>query len=480
MLNDDYAKHPIKVIQFGEGNFLRAFVDWMIHKMNEQSCFNGQVAVVQPLKNGMIDMLEKQNCSYTHYLKGMKDGAPYEEHYINRSIRSTVNPYADFGGFLDLAAIESAGIIISNTTEAGIEFKDSDRFEDDAAVTYPGKLTRLLYRRYQIVDGDTKKGFIIMPCELIDGNADKLKEAVLKYIDLWQLPEKFKHWIGAGNTFCNTLVDRIVPGYPRDTIEAVWQTLGYKDNLVVESELFNLWVIEGDDHVRAAFPAAAAGCNVLIVDDVSPYKMRKVRILNGAHTTLVPIAYLYGLATVRESIEDPVIRHFITKTLFKEIIPTLPLSKEALETFANEVIERFKNPFIKHYLLSISLNSMSKYKTRVLPSLVAYLDQYGHPPKGLTAALAAYIIFYRGTYQGKKIPINDNPDIIALYDRLWSGYTDTKEGMQALVKEVLAYEPNWQGDLNLISGLTERVTQYSWIILHQGIKALLDIVDEEP
>jgi len=471
-------KLPIKVIQFGEGNFLRAFVDWMIQKMNDQNIFNGQVAVVQPLNKGLIHMLEEQNCNYTHFLKGMLDKRPYEEHYVNKSIGKVLNPYKDFQAYLKLAHHESASIIISNTTEAGIEFKATDTLEAEANISYPGKLTRLLLERFTYFDGANDKGFILMPCELIDNNADKLKECVLSYIDLWNLSDEFKNWVLEANSFCNTLVDRIVPGFPRDTIDQVWEKLGYKDNLVVESELFNLWVVQGDDKVRQAFPAKEAGCNLLVVDDVTPFKKRKVRILNGAHTSLVPMAYLYGKKTVKESVEDPVLEKYLNHILFTEIIPTLTLSKEELESFAGQVLERFKNPFIKHYLISISLNSMSKYRTRVLPSLETYLTNNNQLPKGLTAALAALIVFYSGKYNGEDIPTKDNPDITKLYTKLWAAYDGSDESLYHLVEQVLGYEANWQGNLNHLPGLTQLVTNYVSIILNQGMSILLKEIIE--
>ncbi len=473
LINKNVPKLPIKVIQFGEGNFLRAFVDWMIHQMNTQNLFNGQIAVVQPLANGLTELLEEQQCAYTHYLKGIKNGQPYEEHYINRSIQTTINPYKNFDTFLNLAAIETADIIVSNTTEAGIEFKATDKFSDNENLTFPGKLTRLLYERYNLVQGDESKGFLLLPCELIDNNADRLKECVLKYIELWALPEDFSTWIINANQFCNTLVDRIVPGYPKDTIKEIWNELGYKDQLVVESELFNLWVIEGDESIKKAFPADKAGCNLLVVDDVTPYKQRKVRILNGAHTSMVPIALLNGQTTVREAIETPLIESYLNKVLFDEIMPTLPLPKKEIETFAAEVIERFKNPFIKHYLLSISLNSMSKYRTRVLPSLTSYLDNEGQLPKGLVAALASYIVFYRGTYKEMTFETKDNPDILVLYENLWGNWDGTDLGLKHIVETILGFEANWQGNLNHIPGLTELVTSYVIIILESSIDSLL-------
>lgn len=467
---EEKVLRPVKVIQFGEGNFLRGFVDWMIHRMNQESNWNGSVAIVQPLKQGLVDLLSNQDYEYTHYLKGIKDGVAVSEHYINDSISMGVKPYDDFQSYLQLAHIESANIIVSNTTEAGIIYQEKDRFEDDADVSYPGKLTRLMYERFNHYQGDISKGYIILPCELIDYNADRLKEAVLTYVEAWKLGSEFKNWVLNANAFCNTLVDRIVPGYPRETIDAVWEELGYKDQLVVESEQFNLWVIEGDDKVQQAFPANEAGCNALFVDDVTPYKMRKVRILNGAHTTLVPVAYLMGVETVRESVEHDVLRNFLYKAIFDEIIPTLTLSQEELEVFAAEVIERFKNPFIKHYLMSISLNSMSKYKARVLPSVLEYINRKGELPKRLIFALAAYIVFYSGSYKGKSIEVKDSDDIMELYQKAYTNFDGSKESLQVLVEQILAYEYLWEGNLNDVPKLQETVVEYAYTILTEGVE----------
>ena len=471
--------HPVKVIQFGEGNFLRGFVDWMIHKMNEQDLFKGSVAVIQPLENGLLPLLESQNYMYTHYLKGIKNQVPVIEHYKNTALSVGINPYEDFEGYLAMAHIETASIIVSNTTEAGIIFDPKDQMGMDASVTYPGKLTRLMYERYEAFKGDPEKGYILLPCELIDNNADRLKEAVLAYIDLWNLGEAFKSWVEKSNQFCNTLVDRIVPGYPKENIETLWEELGYEDRLVVESEQFNLWVIQGDKKIQQAFPADEAGCQVLFVEDVTPYKVRKVRILNGAHTTLVPIAYLYGIETVLESVEDPQINQFLMKAMFEEIIPTLTLSKEALEIYADEVILRFKNPFVKHYLMSISLNSMSKYQTRVLPSLLTYFDQNSKLPKRLVAALAAYMVFYRGEYAGKKIVVVDSEDILKLYEDAWKLYDGSKASLVGVVETILGYESHWKGNLNHIPGLRDQVVNYILTILDEGMENLIKAIEEE-
>lgn len=476
---------PVKVIQFGEGNFLRAFVDWMIYETNQKTDFNGGIAVVQPLAQGLCQMLEDQDCLYTHYMNGMVDGKAFASNYINDSIEYTVNPYEDYKRFLELADIETARFIVSNTTEAGIAYDPEDKLEGPQK-SFPGKLTALLYRRFQNIHnyhGDSPQeyseksgGFILLPCELIDYNGDKLKEVVLKYANLWDLGETFIRWVNEANTFCNTLVDRIVPGYPRERIEEVTEELGYKDNLVVESEVFNLWVIEGPESIRDEFPVHKTDCNALFVEDVTPYKTRKVRILNGAHTTLVPIGYLYGIDTVRESVEDPVVSRLLNKAMYEEIIPTLSLGKEELELFASDVMDRFRNPFIKHYLLSISLNSMSKYRTRVLPSLLGYLEANGELPEILTLALGAYVVFYKGQRGEAAIDLKDDQDILDLYTELWKDFDGSEAAVEKVVKGVLGYEKNWGTDLNDVPHLTAKVKDWVVQINAKGMTSLVQEV----
>ncbi len=467
------SNETIKIIQFGEGNFLRGFVDWMVQEMNNKGIFGGKIAVVQPLANGLVHLLEEQNYHYTHILKGIKNGVAVKEHYKNESIALGINPYTDFEGYLNLAKIDSADVIVSNTTEAGITYNGDDRMDNDADVTYPGKLTRLLFERYRYVDGDYSRGYVLLPCELIDKNADKLKENVLKYVELWQLGNDFKAWVLGANTFCNTLVDRIVPGYPRETIEQVWEEIGYKDNLVVESEQFNLWVIEGNEDVKKKFPANEVGCNALFVKDVTPYKMRKVRILNGAHTSLVPVGLLYGVETVKEAMDDNHLSRFLKGAIADDIIPTLTLPEEELKQFADEVIERFENPFVKHYLMSISLNSMSKYRTRVLPSLERYVDMNGVLPDRLVISLAAYIILYRGSYNGMAFDMKDDAYILDLYKELWDNYDGTQAGLEHIVVTILGLDKNWGMDLNTIEGLTSLTLKYVVDILNKGMEKVI-------
>ncbi|MFT9498145.1 tagaturonate reductase [Anaerosolibacter sp.] len=475
-INDVYEKknRVEKVLQYGEGNFLRAFVDWTVYEMNKTTDFNGSVAVVQPLKNGLVEMLNQQECLYTLYLNGIKNGEVVSEHNIIDVVSRGINPYEQYDEYLRTANNPDLRFIVSNTTEAGIVFDENDKLEDNPQNSFPGKLTSLLYHRYNTFNGDKGKGFIIIPCELIDKNGEKLKEVILKYADLWNLEESFITWIHEANTFCNSLVDRIVPGYPKEKIDEIRKELGYDDNLVVEGEPFHLWVIEGPQWVKNEFPADQAGLNVLFVDDLTPYRTRKVRILNGAHTSMVPVAYLYGKDTVRESVEDDIMGQFIKNTIFDEIIPTLELSKEELMDFADAVIDRFRNPFIKHYLMSISLNSMSKFKTRVLPSILQYKDLMDGLPNRLVFSLAALIAFYKGERNGVAIDLKDDEDIIELYKNLWSAYDGSRNGLEKLVEAVLGYEKNWEIDLNTVEGLHQKVTDYLELILEKGMKDAVD------
>jgi tagaturonate reductase len=456
----DFKQYPEKVLQFGEGGFMRAFVDWMIHKMNKEADFNGSVVVVQPIANGMVNMLNDQDGLYTQYLTELKDGKASSEHYVVNCISHGINPYESYAEYLKVAENPELRFITSNTTEAGIAFDANDKLEDSPQNSFPGKLTAFLYHRYRIFNGDKSKGFIILPCELIDRNGEKLREIVFKYAELWNLEEGFTTWLKEANTFCCTLVDRVVTGYPRARINEVKEELGYEDNLVNEGEKFHLWVIEGPQSIKEELPTEKVGLNVLYVDDMTPYRTRKVRILNGAHTSMVPVSYLYGIDTVKETVEHEVVGKFVNDTIFQEIIPTLDLPKDELEYFANAVLERFKNPFIKHYLMSISLNSMSKYETRVLPSVLEYLNRKGELPNRLVFSLAALIRFYKGERNGEAIALSDDAFILEMYKELWGKYDGSKESLTGLVSAVLANEKIWKMDLNKVEGLSAKVTGY--------------------
>jgi len=469
-LYKEFKTYPEKVLQFGEGNFLRAFVDWQIDKMNDEADFNGSVVVVQPLESGLVDMLNDQDCLYTLYLQGVQNGQASKTHKVINSISRGINPYRDYNEYLKVAENPELRFIVSNTTEAGIAFDENDTLNGGCQKSYPGKLTAFLYHRFNAFKGDDSKGFIIIPCELIDRNGEKLKEIVLKYAEIWNLGQDFVDWINNANTFCCSLVDRIVPGYPRDTIDEVRAELGYDDNLVDVGEIFHLWVIEGPQSIKDELPIEKAGLNVKVVDDMTPYRTRKVRILNGPHTAMVPVAYLYGLETVGESVDHEVIGKYVHDVIYDEIIETLDLPHEELVEFADAIIERFQNPYVKHYLMSIALNSLSKYKTRDLPSLTEYLKRKGVLPKKLVFSLASLIEFYKGKRGEEDIQLADDEDILELFKELWEKHDGTKEGLNKIVTSVLAYEKNWGSNLNEIPNLTDEVSRYLEIIEKVGMK----------
>src|SRR5471030_119270 len=466
----DFKTYPEKVIQFGEGNFLRGFVDWQIDKMNEEANFNGSVVVIQPQEGGLIDMLNDQDGLYTLYLQGMQNGKAVKNHKVINSISRAINPYRDYNEYLKLGENPEIRFIVSNTTEAGIAFDENDKLNAGCQKSFPGKLTALLFHRFKTFNGDSTKGVIIIPCELIDRNGEKLKEIVLKYAELWDLGEDFVNWINKDNIFCCSLVDRIVPGYPRDTIKEVTAELGYEDNLVDVGEIFHLWVIEGQQSIKNELPIEKAGLNVKVVHDMTRYRTSKVRILNGPHTAMMPVAYLYGLDTIGESMDHEVIGKYVHDVIYDEIIETLDLPHEELVDFADAIIERFQNPYVKHYLMSISLNSMSKYKTRDLPSLTEYLKRKGELPKKLVFSLAALIEFYKGKRGTEDIKLEDDKDILELYKGLWSQFDGSNEGLKNIVISILGYEKNWGMNLNEIPNLTDEVTKYLISIEKLGMK----------
>ncbi len=378
-----------KVIQFGEGGFLRGFVDYFFCKLSEKGLFDGKIAVVQPIEKGMINILNEQQGKYNLFLRGIDKGEIVDERTEIDIISRGINPYENFEEYMALAENPEMRFIVSNTTEAGIEYLGTEKLTDTPAKSFPAKLTQLLYKRFRL----GLDGFIVLSCELIDNNGKELLKCVEGYADLWELGEDFKLWLHKENHFCSTLVDRIVTGYPRDDIEAFESRIPYKDNLIDTAEIFHLWVIEGN--FEEELPLQKAGFNVIWTDDVTPYKKQKVRILNGAHTSLVPYAMLKGLKTVGECMENEETLSYVKKCIYDEIIPTLDLPKEQLLSFADSVIERFKNPFVKHQLASIALNSFDKFKVRVMPSILEYKNRFGEYPKTLMKAFDAFCEFYK-------------------------------------------------------------------------------------
>lgn len=453
--SDLTEKLPIKFLQFGEGNFLRAFVDYLIDKMNKEAGFNAGVAVVQPTQGGLVDMLEEQNNLYTLFVRGVKKGQIVDDQRVISAIQRSLSPYANYQEYLDLAKGEELQFILSNTTEAGIAFDESEAtLEAGPHKNFPAKVTAFLYERFKHFQGAEDKGLHIIPCELIENNGLTLKKYILQYAQLWNLEEGFSAWVENSNSFHNTLVDRIVPGYPREEKDEYEAKFGYDDNLMVVCEAFLLWVIEGDDKLKALIPFDKIDDQVLIVDDITPYRTRKVRILNGAHTAMLAFSILDGKETVKEAIDAEFAGKFISDTVYNEIIPTLDLSKEELTAFAEEVFDRFRNPFLKHQLSSIALNSVAKFKVRVLPSLLQYVEDKKGLPVNLTFALAALIRFYQGEFNGKALPVMDDAPVLERFKEIW-----TNNDLGEVVKATLSETSFWDTDLTEVPGLTDAVTK---------------------
>lgn len=471
---------PEKVLQFGEGNFLRAFADDFIDIANERCGFDGKVVICQPIAQGLADAVNGQEGLYTLYLRGFENGRAVNEKRVVSAVSRCIDPYRDYGALLDCAKNPALRYLVSNTTEAGIAFDPACGFDDAPPASFPGKLTRFLYERYQHFGAQKGKGFVILSCELIDDNGKALQACVRRYIRLWGLEAEFARWVETENLFCSTLVDRIVTGYPHAEAAALNAENGYEDRLLDTGEVFGLWVIEGPAWLAEELPFAKAGLPVRVVADHTPYKKRKVRILNGAHTSMVLAAYLAGQEIVRDCMRDESIRGFLDKTVQEEIIPTLPLPRDELEQFARAVDERFQNPFIDHALLAISLNSTAKWRARCLPSLKAYAEKFGRLPVRLTFSLAAYLAFYtcgaealtgegllcRRPGSGAYTVKDDRP-VLEFY---WAHRNDDAA---ALAQAALANEAFWGEDLTAIPGLAAAVAAGLAGIRRQGAGAML-------
>ncbi len=461
-----------KIIQFGEGNFLRAFVDWIVWKTNQKTDFNASVVVVQPIDRGMVEMLGEQDGLYHLNLQGIDKGQRVDSIEMIDVISRGINPYADFDAYMKLAEQPEIRFVISNTTEAGIAFDPACKFTDAPASSYPGKLVQLLYHRFEYFKGDPAKGLIIFPCELIFLNGKELKRCIREYIKLWNLGEAFSAWFeNHCGVYC-TLVDRIVPGYPRDNAAELCEKVGYEDRLLVKAEIFHLWVIEAPKEIAAEFPADKAGLNVLFVPSEAPYHERKVTLLNGPHTVLSPVGYLSGLDTVRECCEDPVIGRFVNKVMYEELMQTLNLPEAELRQFADSVKERFVNPFVKHFVTSIMLNSFPKFKTRDLPGLKTYLERKGALPEGLVLGLAGIVTYYKGGKRGDdEIVPNDDAAIVKLLADLWAA-----GDVRKVAEGVLAAEFIWGENLNAVPGLTDKLAADLALIQSQGMRKAVESV----
>ncbi|QCJ71000.1 tagaturonate reductase [Providencia heimbachae] len=467
------ARFPTRIIQFGEGNFLRAFVDWIVDVLNEKTDLNAGITIIRPINTDFPPSLNCQDGLYTTLIRGLNEkGEKVSESRLIRSVNNEINVYKEHDSYLALAKDKNIQFVFSNTTEAGISYNPNDKIDDTPPISYPAKLTQLLFARFNHFNGDRDKGWVIIPCELIDYNGEALKEIILRYALEWKLPKAFVEWIETANTFCSTLVDRIVTGYPRDEIESIQQELGYQDEFVDTAEYFYLFVIQGPDWLAQKLCLDKYPMNVHIVDDIKPYKERKVAILNGAHTAMVPIAWLCGLNTVGQAMEDKDVKLFIEKLLNDDIIPVLDLPEAELRTFADAVTGRFQNPYIQHQLLSIALNSMTKFKTRLLPQLMAGIHQ-GYVSERLCFALAALLIFYRGQRSGEVYPLQDDEIWLTRFAQLWPKVGDSISSKE-FVSTVLSDKKHWEQDLSQNEELVDKVSKQIDAILNQGMRAALN------
>lgn len=474
---------PEKVLQFGEGNFLRAFVDYFFDNLNEKTGFNGKITVVQPLPKhsptSVPEWLNEQEGLYTLYLRGFEGGQKVNAKRVISCVSRCLNAYEDYEAVMACADNPELRYITSNTTEAGIVYDSSCQFTDKPASSFPGKLTQLLYRRFQKFGSEKGKGFVILACELIDDNGKELEKCCIQHAKQWNLGEDFIAWLQEENVFCSTLVDRIVTGYPRSEAAAINEANGYEDMVLDTGEVFGFWVIEGPEWLNEELPFAKAGLPVIITDNHKPYKQRKVRILNGTHTSMVLGAYLSGQDIVRDCMADDVICGFMNKAIYDEIIPTLTLPKDELESFAFSVTERFKNPFIDHALLSISLNSTSKWKARVLPSVKDYIKNTKSLPKCLTTSFALYIAFYKNGKEmtesglaavrpnGDSYTISDDKAVLEFY------LAHKDDSVRNLAYAVCANEDFWGEDLTKLEGFAEMVADTLERIEKEGTYAVM-------
>jgi tagaturonate reductase len=441
---------PLRVVQFGTGNFLRGFADWMVDILNEKADFNGSIHLVQTKGQQVPESFVGQDYLYHVWLRGFAKGETIDQVRLISSISGISNPELDYSGFLDLAANPELKYVISNATEAGVYFDLNDADFARCPQSFPGKLTAFLYSRFLHVAGDTQKGLVILPCELIASNGTTLREIVLSYADLWQLTPKFLAWLEASCVFCNTLVDRIVPGYPKDGIVELESKTGFRDDWAVVAEPYHFWAIQGPEYLKDVFQTEKTGLEVHIVDDLTGFQTRKVRILNGAHTATVPVAYLAGKRSVREAVEDTLMGKTMQETVFHEIIPSMDLPKEELHAYAAAVFDRFRNPFIHHELISIALNSVSKFRVRVLPSILSYHEKTGSLPPNLICSFAALLFFYSGKTSQEPIPLKDDAAVLRFFAEIWQS-----GNLETIAEKALGKVDFWGQDLREIPGLQE-------------------------
>lgn len=466
--HDQALAAPITVLQVGEGNFLRGFVDWMLQRCRDQGLFHGSVAVTQPRPSGRakIEALAAQDGIYTLVTRGLENGEKVERKETISVFAEAFDPYSDWRRLASLAESPDLRLVVSNTTEAGLAYRPEPYEEGKPIQSFPGKIAWLLYRRYEAFGGAADKGLIFLPCELLERNGDELKRCVLRYSEDWALPQAFRDWVEAHNRFLNSLVDRIVTGYPADQAEAWFAKWGYEDLLLNTTEPYHFWAIEAEPELGGELPLSQAGLNVKWVSDLKPYQLRKVRILNGAHTLMTPLALLHGLEYVRETMEHPRFGPFVKEAVEREIVPAVPLPEEELMAYAATTYERFLNPFINHRLSDIAMNSLSKFRTRVLPSLLHYPERGLQLPDRIVRSLAGLLRYYRAeregeeyrgrTLKGTAYTLRDDAALLGTVASVWA----ERLPLEGTVGKLLALTEIWGADLSAVEGLAEKAAQY--------------------
>jgi len=477
VLIDSIQSSPITILQIGEGNFLRGFFDWMLQQCRKQGLYDGSIAVTQPRAQGRakIEELASQDGLYTLVIRGLENGKSVERTDVISVFNKVFDPYSNWEQYLALAADPELKFVVSNTTEAGLVYRPESITEGEPIHSYPGKLTKLLYERFVYFDGAPERGLICLPCELLERNGDELRSCVLRYCEDWGYPDSFKQWIMEHNRFLNSLVDRIVTGYPDEaTAEGWFQEWGYSDPLLTTAEPYHLWAIEGEPELDELLPLRKAGLNVHWVSDLKPFQQRKVRILNGAHTLMTPLGILYGLEHVRETMEHSELGPFIRRSVEDEIIPALPYSGEELAAYANDVYERFLNPYIRHRLSDIAMNSLSKFKTRLLPTMLHYTRNDDKLPNDILCGFAGLLRYYRvnkteqgytgRTFAGKAYVVRDDGAALKRIAEIWSSFEQQSLTLQSAIGELLALDSIWGSDLNaacpsLASAIANHITE---------------------
>lgn len=464
---------PVKILQFGEGNFLRAFVDWMIHKANEKGVLNHGVVAVQPIAGGdfVANLFKEQDSLYHVYLEGIKDKQPVKEVTLVKSINEVLNPYSSYAEYEKLFLSEGLEMIVSNTTEAGIRYEEGDDLAALPPKSYPAKMTALLHKRFQKFNGAADKGLLVICCELIEDNGSTLREYVLKHAEYNQLGDEFTNWVKTSIHFYDTLVDRIVPGFPKENIQEIQEEIGFEDNLVVKGEYFHVWAIGGDSIIREKLPLDKAGLNVLFMDDIKEFRAKKVRVLNGSHTAMVPVALQLGCETVMDAFNTPEVEKYINRLVDTEVLPMVPGEKEELKAFAAKILERFYNPFLKHYLKDISLNSISKWEARDYPTVYDNFKKGDKLAKLTLFSFAALLVLYTGQSEAKGFTPNDTKEFL---DFIQSSFD--KNNIEGWVTGIVENKTIWKEDFTQVAGFTEEVAKDVKLILEKGMLAALKTI----